>query len=206
MEMRFRQITRAMLRPARAVAMATGAVASAALASAVLATVAVVSTALMPAPARAAAPETRSAAPPAAAQAAADTSAFDLAAYRGQVVYLDFWASWCVPCKHSFPWMSGMQERFGNRGLAVVAVNLDRDPKAAAEFLKKNPVPFRIVYDPRGDMAKAYKVEVMPSSFLFDRTGRQRTAHQGFKESERVALETQILDLLAESPPDSTKR
>jgi len=71
-------------------------------------------------------------------------------------------------------------------------------------FLKKNAVPFRIVYDPKGDMAKAYKVEAMPSSFLFDRSGRQRAAHQGFRESERVALETQILDLLAESPPDST--
>ena len=65
-------------------------------------------------------------------------------------------------------------------------------------------MPFRIVYDPKGDMAKAYKVEAMPSSFLFDRSGRQRAAHQGFRESERVALETQILDLLAESPPDST--
>jgi peroxiredoxin len=102
--------------------------------------------------------------------------------------------------------MRGLEERYGSRGFAVVAINLDRDPKAAQEFLKKNAVPFRIVYDPKGKMAKAYKVEAMPSSFLFDRTGRQRAAHQGFKESERTALETQILDLLAESPPDSTKR
>jgi thiol-disulfide isomerase/thioredoxin len=140
------------------------------------------------------------------AKAVTDTSGFDLAAYRGQVVYLDFWASWCAPCQKSFPWMRGMQERYANRGFAVVAVNLDRDPKSAQEFLEKNAAPFRVIYDPKGTLAKAYKVAAMPSSFIYDRAGRQRTSQQGFKDSERNVLEAQILDLLAESPPDSVSR
>ena len=140
------------------------------------------------------------------ATAAADTSEFDLAAFRGQVVYLDFWASWCAPCRKSFPWMRGMQERYGNRGFVVVAVNLDRDPKAAQEFLEKNAAPFRVIYDSTGTLAKAYKVAAMPSSYIYDRSGRQRASQQGFKDSDRNVLEAQILDLLAESLPDSVSR
>jgi thiol-disulfide isomerase/thioredoxin len=150
--------------------------------------------------------ETKAPPTPAAVRAPGDTTGFDLLAYRGKVVYLDFWASWCAPCKQSFPWMRAMQERFASRGFEVVAVNLDRDPRAAREFLEKNAVPFRIIYDPQGDLARAYKVEAMPSSYLYDRAGRQRATHQGFKESERPALETQVFDLLAESAPDSTPR
>jgi thiol-disulfide isomerase/thioredoxin len=97
------------------------------------------------------------------AKAATDTSEFDLSSFRGQVVYLDFWASWCAPCRKSFPWMRGMQERYANRGFAVVAVNLDRDSKSAQEFLEKNAAPFRVIYDSKGTLAKAYKVAAMPS-------------------------------------------
>ena len=140
------------------------------------------------------------------AKAATDSSEFDLGAYRGQVVYVDFWASWCAPCRKSFPWMREMQERYANRGFAVVAVNLDRDPKSAEEFLEKNAAPFRVIYDPQGTLAKAYKVAVMPSSYIYDRSGRQRAFQQGFKDSDRKVLETQILDLLAESRPDSIAR
>ena len=99
-----------------------------------------------------------------------------------------------------------MQERYANRGFAVVAVNLDRDPKSAQEFLEKNAAPFRVIYDPKGTLAKAYKVAVMPSSYIYDRSGRQRAFQQGFKDSDRKVLETQILDLLAESRPDSIAR
>jgi thiol-disulfide isomerase/thioredoxin len=77
----------------------------------------------------------------ASAKAAADSSGFDLAAYRGKVVYLDFWASWCAPCKQSFPWMREMQERYGSQGLEVVAVNLDRDLGGRQGLLAKNPGP-----------------------------------------------------------------
>lgn len=154
----------------------------------------------------AAVPEDEHPGAPTPAKAATDTSGFDLAAYRGQVVYLDFWASWCAPCRKSFPWMRWVQERYANRGFVVVAVNLDRDPKSAQEFLQKNAATFRVIYDPKGTLAKAYKVAAMPSSFIYDRAGRQRTSQQGFKDSDRNVLETQILDLLAESPPDSVSR
>lgn len=136
----------------------------------------------------------------------ADSSAFDLSAYQGKVVYLDFWASWCAPCKRSFPWMRQMQERHGREGFEVVAVDLDRDRKAAAEFLARSEVTFRIIRDPKGRMAEAYRIETMPSSFIYDRAGRQRAAHLGFRESDEDALEAQITSLLTESLPDSTPR
>jgi thiol-disulfide isomerase/thioredoxin len=157
-------------------------------------------------PAAAAVPEDKHPGAAAPAKAATDTTEFDLTAFRGQVVYLDFWASWCAPCRKSFPWMRGMQERYAKRGFAVVAVNLDRDPKSAQGFLEKNAAPFRVIYDPKGTLAKAYKVAAMPSSYIYDRSGRQRASQQGFKDSDRNVLETQILDLLAESPPDSVSR
>jgi thiol-disulfide isomerase/thioredoxin len=137
------------------------------------------------------------------ASTAADTSRFDLETYRGKVVYLDFWASWCGPCKQSFPWMRAMQEHFASQGFAVVAVNLDRDREAALEFLKKNPVAFPIIYDPQGVMAREHKVEAMPSSFVYDRTGKLRAVHQGFKDSDKTKLEAELRDLLAESAAEA---
>jgi cytochrome c biogenesis protein CcmG/thiol:disulfide interchange protein DsbE len=138
--------------------------------------------------------------------APADSSGFDLAAYRGKVVYLDFWASWCKPCKQSFPWMTAIQRRFAREGFEVVAVDLDRDPKAASAFLEKNHPAFRILHDPEGKMAEAHKIKAMPTSILYDRQGKQRSVHLGFKSSDTEPRESEIASLLAESPPDSTRR
>ncbi len=138
--------------------------------------------------------------------AVADISDFDVSAYKGKVVYLDFWASWCAPCKNSFPWMRKMQEQYRRDGLEVVAVDLDRNLKAAEIFLAENEVPFRILHDPKGKMAEEYKIEAMPTSFLYDRIGKQRFMHFGFRKSEEEAMESEITTLLAESYTDSTQR
>ena len=121
----------------------------------------------------------------------------DFQALRGQVVYLDFWASWCAPCRQSFPWMNSLQERFGEEGLTVIGVSVDRDRKAADAFLKKHPAKFRIVYDPEGTLAEQFDLQGMPSSFLFDRMGEQRAAHVGFRASHTEGLENAVRALLS---------
>jgi thiol-disulfide isomerase/thioredoxin len=148
------------------------------------------------------APADQGASPPAsiAGPAAADSlGRFDLSAHAGQVVVLDFWASWCAPCKHSFPWLQEMHERYASRGLAIVAVDVDKNPKAAATFLKEMQPSFRIVQDPEGKLAETYRLEAMPTSFLYGRDGKLRDTHLGFRPDDRAKLEAKILALLDET-------
>ena len=121
---------------------------------------------------------------------AARAEDLDLGAYKGKVVYLDFWASWCVPCRLSFPWMNQLQQLYGAQGLAVVAVDMDRDRAKADEFLHQMPATFRVVYDPTGHIARGYDFREMPTSVLIGRDGKPRFVHDGFfpgKESEYLA-------------------
>jgi thiol-disulfide isomerase/thioredoxin len=122
----------------------------------------------------------------------------DLSAYRGKVVYLDFWASWCAPCQASFPWMADLQSDFGSRGLVVIAVNVDHDHAAADRFLSNHAANFKIVFDPNGSLAAKYKVSGMPMTFLIGRDGRVRTNHSGFFEKKEEAYASQIAQLLSE--------
>lgn len=136
------------------------------------------------------------AAPWLASVARADTL-FDLGNYRDQVVYLDFWASWCGPCLQSFPWLAQMHEIYSEQGLRIVAINLDKDRKAADRFLKKVPAPFEIVFDPNGVLARKYKVSGMPHSFLFDRQGNALSNHIGFLASEKKERQAAIVEALS---------
>lgn len=120
----------------------------------------------------------------------------DLAKLRGKVVYLDFWASWCVPCRKSFPWMNEMMETYKNQGLEVVAVNLDKERKLADEFLKKVEAHFTVAFDQKGDSAKAYKLRGMPSSYLIGRDGKLYASHIGFREKDKPKMEQAIQQLL----------
>ena len=96
--------------------------------------------------------------------AAADPSGgLDLARYRGKVVLLDFWASWCEPCRHSFPWLNEMQAKYAERGLIVIGVNVDRERADADRFLRDVPAGFDIVYDPDGSLAAQYDLPGMPT-------------------------------------------
>jgi thiol-disulfide isomerase/thioredoxin len=132
----------------------------------------------------------------ASAQAAPDLQ--ELNAMRGRVVYLDFWASWCVPCRQSFPWMNSLQSRYAGRGLTVIAVNLDHERADADLFLKRLAPAFQIRFDPQGDWARYFKVQGMPASVILDRAGQPRFTHIGFNNRDAPAYESQIQQLLAE--------
>lgn len=121
----------------------------------------------------------------------------ELGKLKGKVVYVDFWASWCVPCRKSFPWMNELHKKYKDQGLEVVAVNLDKSREPIDEFLTKTPADFTIAYDPNGTMATTYKVSGMPSSYLIDRNGQLQVSHIGFRDKDKEELEGKIKELLA---------
>jgi thiol-disulfide isomerase/thioredoxin len=118
---------------------------------------------------------------------------------KGQVVYLDFWASWCKPCRKSFPWMNTMQAKYAEQGLQVLAINLDTDPQLAQQFLNKVPAHIPILYDPGGEIAATYQLIGMPSSYLIDKKGLVRAIHHGFFLNKRSQYEQEIVSLLSET-------
>ncbi len=118
--------------------------------------------------------------------------AVKLSDFKGKAVYLDFWASWCGPCKQSFPWMSDMQARYGNQGLQVIAVNLDKKQSDANAFLKQFSVLFDVVFDAQGQSPQAYDIKTMPTSVLIGKDGRVLMVHGGFKDDQRQSLEEYI--------------
>ncbi len=119
-----------------------------------------------------------------------------LSQFKGKVVYLDFWASWCEPCKHSFPWMNEMQKKYRADGLEVVAINLDKKRELANKFLKEMPASFNVAFDPEGKTAESYNVMGMPSSYLINRKGEIVSRHIGFKQDKAAELEAQIVKAL----------
>lgn len=121
-----------------------------------------------------------------------------LESLRGRVVLVDFWASWCDPCRNSFPWMSALQDRYAEKGLTVVAINLDKDRSAAQEFLDRFPASFPVAFDPSGKTAEAFKVSAMPSSFIISRTGTIVLAHAGFDPRKTGEIESLIKEVCSQ--------
>jgi len=115
-----------------------------------------------------------------------------LSSTAGSVVYLDFWASWCGPCRQSFPWMNSMQEKYRAQGLKVIGVNLDAKNEDAKKFLAQNQAKFTVAFDSKGLTPKTFGVKGMPTSFLIGRDGKIIAQHLGFKEADREDLEKQI--------------
>lgn len=119
-----------------------------------------------------------------------------LESLKGKVVYLDFWASWCEPCKKSFPWMHDIKQSYADQGFEILAVNLDKDRKLADEFLKEMDVNFKVAFDESGKSASDYKLRGMPSSYLIGRDGRVYASHIGFRDNDKNNLEQAIQNLL----------
>lgn len=120
------------------------------------------------------------------------TGPVKLSAMRGRVVYVDFWASWCGPCKQSFPWMNDMQAKYGAQGLTIVGINVDKKRADADAFLAGTPAKFTVAYDEKGTTPTAYKIKGMPSSYLVDRDGKVVATHVGFRDDERPMLEAKL--------------
>lgn len=123
--------------------------------------------------------------------------ALDLSEYRGKVVLVDFWASWCVPCRRSFPWMNEMQEKYAGSGLVIIAINMDAEASEAQAFLDNYPANFKIINDPGGDIARSYDVIAMPSSYVIGRDGSLIKTHLGFKVKKQSEYESVLLEALA---------
>jgi cytochrome c biogenesis protein CcmG/thiol:disulfide interchange protein DsbE len=126
------------------------------------------------------------------AMLASAENSFDPGDYKGKVLVVDFWASWCVPCRRSFPWMNEMHSRYEDDGLVIIGVNVDRQSEDAATFLAKYPAKFDVVYDPEGALARKYGVEAMPSSIIFDRNGEVIDRHSGFKIKRQSEYEATL--------------
>jgi len=118
--------------------------------------------------------------------------------HLGKVVYLDFWASWCGPCRQSLPMLNKLYEKKKDQGFEVVAINLDEDREAGMEFLESFPVDYTVLYDPASETPELYGVMGMPTSVLIDREGVVRHVHKGFKPSDMKKIKKEIDALLKE--------
>jgi thiol-disulfide isomerase/thioredoxin len=122
-----------------------------------------------------------------------------LVALKDKVVLVDFWASWCVPCRQSFPWLNQMQAKYGARGLQVVGVNVDNKRADADTFLAQVPAQFLIGFDAAGDTPRRYAVKGMPTSVLIGADGRVVQQHAGFRDDDKAPLEAAIVAALAKA-------
>ena len=129
----------------------------------------------------------------------AQAEELDLSAYKGKIVYLDFWASWCGPCRLSFPWMNQVQQVYASKGVVVIAVNVDRDRAQADAFLEQMPHNFRIVYDPNGKIASKFNFKDMPTSVLIGRDGKQYFVHSGFFPAQQSEYAAHLESLIGKS-------
>ncbi|MGB8337501.1 MAG: TlpA disulfide reductase family protein [Burkholderiales bacterium] len=120
-----------------------------------------------------------------------------LSDYKGKTVLLDFWASWCGPCRKSFPWMSQMQEKYGKDGLEVIAINVDEKRADADKFLAQNPGKFTIAFDSKGSTPTSFGAENMPTSILIDPKGNITYIHVSFSEEKAPEFEARIKEQLA---------
>jgi len=111
-------------------------------------------------------------------------SQVSLAQYKGQVVMINFWASWCGPCRQEMPLLESIYKKYSKMGFTLIGVNVEPDSNAANEWLKSTPVSFPILYDKDSKVSKLYDVEGMPSTVIIDRTGKLRKLHRGYKPGD----------------------
>jgi peroxiredoxin len=117
---------------------------------------------------------------------------------KGQVVMINFWATWCVPCRQEMPHLEALHQRYNSLGFTLLGVNVEDNPEGAAKFLKDTPVSFPILYDPKNGVSKLYDVVAMPTTVLVGRDGTMRFIHHGYKAGYEGEYQTQIRALLRE--------
>lgn len=119
-----------------------------------------------------------------------------MSSLRGKVVVVDFFASWCRPCRQEMPVLERLHDQYGDQGLVIVGVNLDTERSNMDRFLRQVPVSFRVVHDPRHQVADRYNPPAMPSSYIIDRRGVVRHVHEGFEARDAAVFEREIRALL----------
>ena len=120
----------------------------------------------------------------------------DLASLAGKVVVVDFWATWCGPCKDELPVLEALQRKYRKQGLVVIAVSVDSDVSKVRAFVKKFGLSLRVIHDADHVLAERYNPTKMPSSYIVDRKGKIRHTHAGFRKSDAKKIEAQIRALL----------
>lgn len=128
-----------------------------------------------------------------------DGKMVSLADLKGQVVMVNFWATWCVPCRQEMPHLEALYERYNSLGFTLLGVNVEDDPEGAKKWLAENgPVTFPVLLDPKNQVSKLYKVVAMPSTVLVARDGTMRFIHHGYKPGYEGEYQTQVRALLRE--------
>jgi thiol-disulfide isomerase/thioredoxin len=121
-----------------------------------------------------------------------------LSQLRGQVVMINFWASWCGPCRQEMPLLETIHKKYKPMGFTMLGVNVEPDSKLADDFLKKTPVSFPVAYDRESKVSKLFRVQGMPSTVIVDRKGNVRVVHKGYKPGDENTYLTHIRSLIRE--------
>ncbi len=117
---------------------------------------------------------------------------------RGKVVMINFWASWCAPCRKEMPLLEELHDRYEQAGFTLFGVNVEQNPDAAQKFLDDVGVTFPILYDPESTASRAYQVSAMPTTVMVDRDGEVRYVNRGYKEGDEAKYRDQIRELIRE--------
>ena len=121
-----------------------------------------------------------------------------LSQYKGQVVMVNFWATWCGPCQQEMPLLDQMYKKYKPAGFTLIGVNVDKDAPPVKELLARKPVSFPVLLDPANQVSKAYHVDEMPSSVIIDRKGEIRYIHRGYRPGDENEYQDRIRQLIRE--------
>ena len=121
-----------------------------------------------------------------------------LSQYKGQVVMVNFWATWCGPCQQEMPLLDQMYKKYKPAGFTLIGVNVDKEAPAVRELMARKPVSFPVLLDPANQVSKAYHVDEMPSSVLIDRKGEIRYIHRGYRPGDENEYQDRIRQLIRE--------
>ena len=124
--------------------------------------------------------------------------AVNLAQYKGQVVMINFWATWCGPCRQEMPLLETIYKKYNKMGFTLLGVNVEPDSKPAEDWLKATPVSFPILFDTKSEVSKMYEVSGMPSTVIVDRKGNVRVIHHGYKPGDENEYQDNIRKLVRE--------
>jgi peroxiredoxin len=122
----------------------------------------------------------------------------NLAQYKGQVVMINFWATWCGPCRQEMPLLESIYKKYNKMGFTMLGVNVEPDSKPAEDWLKATPVSFPILFDTKSEVSKMYEVSGMPSTVIVDRKGNVRVIHHGYKPGDENEYQDNIRKLVRE--------